>query len=591
LDVAGRPIPKEKRKKYMSFWMAVIWEVRRTLKNQIKAMLQTWLGTHFFELLVDIFFWVIDTLTTLDTDLCKIEKSRDPPKIFIPIPRLNRMVALAAIHLSACLFFSERFHSRLNFFKLQTPKNRCFQLEPDLQRLLEFNPPSTRLERVKFMYDNSTPIGGKVSNGIGALIAAINNFPQEWALTPCVGKRNLWPGWQKTKLDRARLIEAIRSQKNHEGKKTAWTGVSVVTGPFLMGLWRSTSTGRQHGKNILSLVAVKHRPLHSTGLPAKSDHFQILLSVPPEEWEGLKPQKIELENGNKLELRWNQCSTLPPSIHPDTGKPYFWESEADTPIAECPDFILDLMRGAPTIELPQKPKPENSISTDASEKSLVDILESEILPRLDAEEFYGNYLKLKTSGKNLVGLCPFHDEKSPSFTISPDTKLFKCFGCSAGGGPVQFIYQLRGGSGSPMGKDFYSVVIELADHVGVKIDDRKFKQNPESKIQHPKPNNVPQPPATNVVRPPQFQVPEISELAGEIEALLNSDLKKSQLQLKISELAQKFRMTSADVWKIYREREEELEQEANKEDVKSESSNYLPLKLPASNFQKSSRNL
>jgi len=74
--------------------------------------------------------------------------------------------------------------------------------------------------------------------------------------------------------------------------------------------------------------------------------------------------------------------------------------------------------------------------------------------------------------------------------------------------------------------------------------------------------------ASNVVRLPQFQVSEISELGGEIEALLDSDLKKSQLQLKISELAQKFRIPSADVWKIYREREEELEQEANKEDVR-----------------------
>jgi len=74
--------------------------------------------------------------------------------------------------------------------------------------------------------------------------------------------------------------------------------------------------------------------------------------------------------------------------------------------------------------------------------------------------------------------------------------------------------------------------------------------------------------ASKVVRPTQFQVPEISELAGEIEALLNSDLKKSQLQLKISELAQKFRMTSADVWKIYREREQELEQEASQEDTR-----------------------
>ena len=85
----GRPIPKGKWKKYMSFWRAVISTVGCSLKKQIKVMLQTWLGTHFFELLVDIFFWVIETLTTLETDLCKIEASRDPPKIFIPIPKIE----------------------------------------------------------------------------------------------------------------------------------------------------------------------------------------------------------------------------------------------------------------------------------------------------------------------------------------------------------------------------------------------------------------------------------------------------------------------------------------------------------------------
>jgi hypothetical protein len=86
----GRPIPKEKRKKYMNFWMAVIWEVRRTLKNQIKAMLQTWLGTHFFELLVDAFSWITDTLTGAEIE-CEIETSRDPPSIpiFIPIPKIE----------------------------------------------------------------------------------------------------------------------------------------------------------------------------------------------------------------------------------------------------------------------------------------------------------------------------------------------------------------------------------------------------------------------------------------------------------------------------------------------------------------------
>jgi hypothetical protein len=137
------------------------------------------------------------------------------------------------------------------------------------------------------------------------------------------------------------------------------------------------------------------------------------------------------------------------------------------------------------------------------------------------------------------------------------------------------LHQIKGGSGSPTGKDFYSVVMELADVVGVKKDDRKFKQNSESRIQNPKSNSVPQHPATNVVRPPQFQVPEISELGEEIDKLLDSDLRKSQINLKISELAQKFRISSADVLKIYREREQEQEQEADRPDVATEIESLL----------------
>jgi hypothetical protein len=405
------------------------------------------------------------------------------------------------------------------------------------------------------------------------LAAAINKFPQEWALTPCIGKRNLWPAWQKTKLNRAQLIEAIRSQKNHEGKHCAWTGVSIVTGPLSNGVMAIDFDGHLALTKYLELSGGPFPPSTKQWTSGKQGHFQILLSVPPEKWEGLKPQKIELDGGQKLELRWNQCSTLPPSIHPDTQSPYLWKNRGE--VAECPDFILDLMKDAPTVELPQKPKPEHPTYIDAGDKSLVDLLESEILPRLDAEEFYGSYLKLKSAGKNLKALCPFHEEKTPSFSVTPAEKTFHCFGCGVGGGPVQFIYQLRGGSGSPTGKDFTEVVRELADRVGVKIGDRKFKQNPESKIQNLKSNNVPQPLATNVVRPPQFQVPPISELAGEIEKLFDSDLKKSQLQLKISELAQKYRVNSADVWKIYREREQELEQELDQENTATEVTQLL----------------
>jgi hypothetical protein len=418
------------------------------------------------------------------------------------------------------------------------------------------------------MYDNSTPIGGQVSSSIGALIAAINNFPQEWALTPCVGKKNLWPGWQKTKLDRARLIEAIHSQKNHEGKPCAWTGVSVVTGPLSNGVMAIDFDGALAFTKYTELSGNQLPPTARMWTSGKKGHFQILLSVPPEKWEGLKPVKIELENGEKLELRWNQCSTLPPSIHPDTGKPYFWRKNEGA-ITECPDFILDLMREAPAADLPQKPKPENPTYIDIGDKSLVEILESEILPRLDAEEFYGSYLKLKTSGKNLKALCPFHDEKSPSFTVSPAEKTFYCFGCSAGGGPVQFLHQIKGGSGSPTGKDFYFVVMELADRVGVRMPDRKFTQNSESKIQ--KTNNVLQHSTTNNVVPLRpVQNPSISGIEEEIEELLESDLKKSQIRIKISELSQRFRVPSADVWKIYHEQEAEQEQEADLPDVATE---------------------
>jgi transcriptional regulator with XRE-family HTH domain len=409
------------------------------------------------------------------------------------------------------------------------------------------------------------------SSNISALIAAINNFPQEWALTPCVGKKNLWPNWNQAKLDHARLIEAIRSQTNHEGKPCKWTGVSLVSGPLSGGIMAIDYDGPLALQKYLDLSAGELPPTTMRWTSGKLGHFQILLSVPPDKWKGIGATKffilhskhrvklglskgevaIQLETTEenislwesgskspvppqlvkklaaiygvpegelveKLELRWNECSTLPPSMHPGTEEPYFWENQGA--IAECPDFILDLMPEAPAIELPQKPKPENLIPTSVDEKSLVDILEAEILPRLDAEEFYGSYTKLKTSGKNLKGLCPLHQEKTPSFTVSPDTKLFKCFGCDAGGGPMQFLHQIGGGSGSPTGKDFYSVVRELADRVGVRIGDRKSKQNPASSIQKPKPSNILKHPAVYEVESPAEEIIERADkiLADEL---------------------------------------------------------------------------
>lgn len=62
----------------------------------------------------------------------------------------------------------------------------------------------------------------------------------------------------------------------------------------------------------------------------------------------------------------------------------------------------------------------------------------------DIVEIIGDYVKLKRSGRNYQGLCPFHDEKTPSFSVSPDMQLFHCFGCKASGNVFHFVMRAEG---------------------------------------------------------------------------------------------------------------------------------------------------
>ena len=60
------------------------------------------------------------------------------------------------------------------------------------------------------------------------------------------------------------------------------------------------------------------------------------------------------------------------------------------------------------------------------------------------EEVVGHFVNLKRRGVNMIGLCPFHNEKTPSFTVSPSKNIFKCFGCGKGGDPVNFVIEHEG---------------------------------------------------------------------------------------------------------------------------------------------------
>ena len=86
----------------------------------------------------------------------------------------------------------------------------------------------------------------------------------------------------------------------------------------------------------------------------------------------------------------------------------------------------------------------------------------DLLGRSDIVEVVGSRLKLKKTGKNYSALCPFHNEKSPSFSVSPDKQFYYCFGCGAGGNAVSFIMDFER-------LDFPQAVEELARNLGVEV--------------------------------------------------------------------------------------------------------------------------
>lgn len=87
----------------------------------------------------------------------------------------------------------------------------------------------------------------------------------------------------------------------------------------------------------------------------------------------------------------------------------------------------------------------------------------EIRSRTDLVGLVGEYLPLKKSGRRYIGLCPFHAEKTPSFSVNPEGQFFYCFGCKAGGDAFEFIMRVEG-------LDFPSAARLLAERAGLRWD-------------------------------------------------------------------------------------------------------------------------
>ena len=84
----------------------------------------------------------------------------------------------------------------------------------------------------------------------------------------------------------------------------------------------------------------------------------------------------------------------------------------------------------------------------------------EIKNRVDVVDLVSEYLTLKKAGRNFTGLCPFHQEKTPSFSVNRDKQIFYCFGCGEGGNVITFLMKIAD-------KTFPEAIEYLAEKTGV----------------------------------------------------------------------------------------------------------------------------
>lgn len=107
--------------------------------------------------------------------------------------------------------------------------------------------------------------------------------------------------------------------------------------------------------------------------------------------------------------------------------------------------------------------PEQKIEEIRSSANIVDII--------------SGYVQLKKRGKNFIGLCPFHQEKTPSFTVSDDKQIYHCFGCGNGGNVFKFLMEFKNIS-------FVEAVEEVADYLGIKIQyDKEVYNEKQSELE------------------------------------------------------------------------------------------------------------
>lgn len=102
-------------------------------------------------------------------------------------------------------------------------------------------------------------------------------------------------------------------------------------------------------------------------------------------------------------------------------------------------------------------------------------LVNNIKNEIDLVEYIGQFVNLEKKGKSHIGLCPFHNEKTPSFHVNEEYKVFNCFGCNKSGSIIDFVVEYEN-------KTTKQAIAHLARHLGIEMTDGTVEETPESQM-------------------------------------------------------------------------------------------------------------
>jgi hypothetical protein len=378
------------------------------------------------------------------------------------------------------------------------------------------------------MYDNSTPIGGKVSNGRGNLVSS--------------SKSNPCPVCGRTKDRDCRISsdgKMVLCHQNFDNAKTQQTNLWHYDG---------TSSDGRCG------VYVFKEPTTKSVRPKDTRYWYY-----PDRNGSPLIRVVRVDDGKGKKKVWQE--------HWDKNTESWVKGWGDVARASIPIYRYREVREAITQRKPiytVEGEPCADILWKLGLAATTNIGGGTQFTLTDSGDLQGAELIVIVPDRDEKGIE--HAEKVAEYFSQPPLWLYPF--------PESKVWE-------NLPKDHGLDIADWIEHNKLTAEDivKVIGEKRVFKTPAPAPQAV-----SNVVPLRVPQSPDVSKLGEEVEELLDSGIKKSQLQLKISELAQKFRLNSADVWKYYRERESELSQETEQEDTAAEVAQLLTSKSATLNL-------